>query len=110
MRPQLITALSEGRGYGAAGGEGLFSSCKFSRSLTHRCAVPPLPQAGEGCWGPEHFPRLLWRHLSTSFHKFGNVFPTRSSGPHRLVQGEEQGRVAIREHQIASILGDAALF
>ena len=25
-RPQLITALSEGRGYGEAGGEGLFAS------------------------------------------------------------------------------------
>src|SRR6516164_5868166 len=39
-RPQSITALSEGSGYGAAGGEGLFSSCKISQSLTHRVAVP----------------------------------------------------------------------
>ena len=46
--PQSITALSRGRGYGEAGGEGLFCSCKISESLTHRCAVPPLPQAGEG--------------------------------------------------------------
>ena len=45
---QLTTALSEGRGYGEAGGEGFFSSCKISESLTHRFAVPPLPQAGEG--------------------------------------------------------------
>jgi len=35
--------------YGEAGGEGLFSSSKVSESLTHRFAVPPLPQAGEGC-------------------------------------------------------------
>jgi len=35
----LITALSEGRGYGEAEGEGLFSSCKISESLTH----PDLP-------------------------------------------------------------------
>jgi hypothetical protein len=49
-RPQLITALSEGRGYGEAGGEGLFSSCMSSESLTHRFTVPPLPQAGEGCY------------------------------------------------------------
>ena len=48
--PQLITAPSEGRGYGEAGGEGLFSSCKTSDSLTHpACGIPPLPQAGEGC-------------------------------------------------------------
>jgi hypothetical protein len=52
VRQPLITALSEGRGYGAAGGEGLFSSYKISRFLTHRCAVPPLPQAGEGCCQP----------------------------------------------------------
>ena len=44
----MITALAEGRGYGEAGGEGLFSSCKIRESLTHRFAVPPLPQAGEG--------------------------------------------------------------
>jgi len=31
----VITALSEGRGYGEAGGEGLFSSCQISESLTH---------------------------------------------------------------------------
>ena len=49
LAPQLITALSEGRGYGEAGGEGLSSSCKINESLTHRFAVPPLPQAGEGC-------------------------------------------------------------
>ena len=47
--PQSITTLSRGRGYGEAGGEGLFCSRKISDSLTHRCAVPPLPQAGEGC-------------------------------------------------------------
>ena len=47
--PQLITALSEGRGYGEAGGEGLFASWQISESLTHRFAVPPLPQPGEGC-------------------------------------------------------------
>ena len=47
--PQLITALSEGRGYGEAGGEGLFAWWQISESLTHRFAVPPLPQAGEGC-------------------------------------------------------------
>ena len=55
--PNLITALSKGRepalssakGYGEAGGEGLFSSVTMSESLTHRFAVPPLPQAGEGC-------------------------------------------------------------
>ena len=32
--PQLVTALSEGRGYGEAGGEGLFWF-KSSESLTH---------------------------------------------------------------------------
>src|SRR6516164_3666125 len=32
--PQLITALSEGRGYGEAGGEGFFSSCQISESLS----------------------------------------------------------------------------
>jgi hypothetical protein len=49
-------ALSEGRGYGEAGGEGLFASCQISESLTHRFAVPPLPQAGEGCC------QLIFRH------------------------------------------------
>ena len=34
-RPQLITALSEGRGYGEAGGEGLFPGCQISDFLTH---------------------------------------------------------------------------
>ena len=47
--PNLITALPRGRGYGEAGGEGLFSSVTISESLTPRFAVPPLPQAGEGC-------------------------------------------------------------
>ena len=52
MAPQLIMALfegAEGRGYGEAGGEGLFCRRRISNSLTHRYAVPPLPQAGEGC-------------------------------------------------------------
>ena len=41
MGPQLITALSRARGYGEKpGGEGLFSWCKTSESLTHRYAVP----------------------------------------------------------------------
>jgi hypothetical protein len=44
-----MMALSEGRGYGEAGAKALFSSCEISESLTHRFAVPPLPQAGEGC-------------------------------------------------------------
>jgi len=30
-------------------GEGLFAWWQISESLTHRFAVPPLPQAGEGC-------------------------------------------------------------
>src|SRR6516225_6424179 len=48
--PQVITALSEGRGYGDAGGEGLFSSHRISESLAHpACGIPPHPQAGEGC-------------------------------------------------------------
>jgi hypothetical protein len=38
----LITALSEGRGYGEGGGEGLFFPRRISNSLTHRYAVPPL--------------------------------------------------------------------
>jgi hypothetical protein len=38
----LITPLSEGRGYGEAGGEGFFSSGTTNESLTHRYAVPPL--------------------------------------------------------------------
>jgi len=46
--PQLITALSEGRGYGEAGGEGLFASWQISESLTHRFAVPPSPATGRG--------------------------------------------------------------
>jgi len=46
--PNLITALSEGRGYGEAGGEGLFSSITISKSLTHRFAVPPSPASGRG--------------------------------------------------------------
>jgi hypothetical protein len=45
----LITALSKGRGYGAAGSEGLLSSFKISESLTHpACGIPLLPQASEG--------------------------------------------------------------
>jgi len=47
--PNLITALSKGRVYGEAGGEGAFPSVTISESLTHRFAVPPFPQAGEGC-------------------------------------------------------------
>jgi len=47
---QVITALSEGRAYGDAGGEGLFSSYRISESLTHpACGIPPHLQAGEGC-------------------------------------------------------------
>ena len=34
----MITALSEGRGYGEAGGEGLFPPCRISESLTHQSA------------------------------------------------------------------------
>jgi len=60
--PQLITALSEGRGYGEAGGGGLFSSSKISEALTLRFAVPPLPQAGEGCC------QLIF-HLQTKMYK-----------------------------------------
>jgi hypothetical protein len=60
--PQLITAPSEGRGYGEAGGEGLFSSSKISEPLTHRFAVPPFPQAGEGCC------QLIF-HLQTKMYK-----------------------------------------
>jgi hypothetical protein len=40
--PELITALSEGRGYGEAGGGGLLSSCKISESLTHPDSGSPL--------------------------------------------------------------------
>jgi len=40
--PNLITALSKGRGYGEAGGEGFFSSVTTSESLTRRFAAPPL--------------------------------------------------------------------
>jgi len=50
-----MTTLSKERGYGEAGGEGLYSSVTIIESLTHRIAVPPLPQAGEGCH------RLLFR-------------------------------------------------
>ena len=61
--PQLTTALSEGREpvlskakeYGAAGGEGYFFRAANAESLTHHFVVPPLPQAGEGCY------RLMFR-------------------------------------------------
>ena len=46
--PQLITALSPGRGYGEAGREGLFSWCETSGSL-NRCTVPLSRKRGEGC-------------------------------------------------------------
>jgi hypothetical protein len=45
---QLITALSQGRGYGEAGVRGLFSLYKITESLTHRFAVPPPPTRGRG--------------------------------------------------------------
>ena len=38
--PNLITAISKGRGYGEAGGEGLFSAGTSSESVTHRFASP----------------------------------------------------------------------
>jgi len=40
----------------------LFSSSKISEALTHRFAVPPLPQAGEGCC------QLIF-HLQTKMYK-----------------------------------------
>ena len=40
--PHSITALSEGRGYGEAGGEGLFTSCQISDYAKQI----PLPHAG----------------------------------------------------------------
>jgi serine/threonine protein kinase len=40
--PQLITALSEERGYDEAGGEGLFSSCKISEPSPTRRGGSPL--------------------------------------------------------------------
>ena len=43
-----LSSESQARGYGEAGGEGLLCSFRISQSLTHRFAVPPLPQAGEG--------------------------------------------------------------
>jgi hypothetical protein len=46
-RPQLITALSKGRGYGEAGGEGLVSSCQISEPLTHQPRRSPLCLRGE---------------------------------------------------------------
>ena len=52
MGPQLITALSlgfVGERVWRSRGEGLFSSRRIGESLTHRFAVPPLPQKGEGC-------------------------------------------------------------
>ena len=78
-RPQLITALSEGRGYGEAGGEGLFSSSKISEALTHRFAVPPPPQAGEGCC------QLIF-HLQTKIYKLqGRGFsPAAKNAPSAL--------------------------
>ena len=71
-RPQLITARSEGRGYGEAGGEGLFSSSKISEALTHRFAVPPLPQAGEGCC------QLIF-HLQTKMYKLQDTALSRAA-------------------------------
>jgi hypothetical protein len=44
----LTTAVSEGakgRGYGKAGGEGLFSWCKIGESLT-QLRGPPFPVSG----------------------------------------------------------------
>jgi hypothetical protein len=39
--PQVITALSEGRGYGDARGERLFSSHRLNESLAHpACGIP----------------------------------------------------------------------
>ena len=56
--PDLIKALSEGREpvlrgpkeYGEAGDEGYFLRTTNAESLTHHFVVPPLPQAGEGCY------------------------------------------------------------
>ena len=69
---QLITALSGGKGYGEAGGEGLFSSSKISEALTHRFAVPPLPQAGEGCC------QLIF-HLQTKMYKLQDTALSRAA-------------------------------
>ena len=60
--PWRLSVLSEGAEDGEAGGEGLFSSSKISEALTLRFAVPPLPQAGEGCC------QLIF-HVQTKMHK-----------------------------------------
>ena len=72
--PHLITALSEGRGYGETGGEGLLSSCKVSASLTHGFAVPPVPQAGEGCC------QLIFRSQTKMYKLQRKAEPFRKSG------------------------------
>ena len=59
--PQLITALSQGRGYGEAGGEGLFSSRQISESLTHP---------------PRRVPHLLPRRPGTALRQaHGSTLP-----------------------------------
>jgi len=59
--PQLMTALSQGRGYGEAGGEGLFSSRQISESLTHP---------------PRRVPHLLPRRPGTALRQaHGSTLP-----------------------------------
>jgi len=52
LGPQLITALSEGRGYGEAGGEGFFSSSKINPSPTRQLTGPP-PASRRGLWSTD---------------------------------------------------------
>src|SRR6516225_1234838 len=80
--PQLITALSEGRGYGEAGGEGSFSWFKISESLTHpACGIPPLPQAGEGCC------QLIFRRQTKMYKLQGSPAASKPSPGGRRLRG-----------------------
>ena len=42
----------------------MFSLCAINDSLTHRFAVPPLPQAGEGCGQLIGNAQGLWSELA----------------------------------------------
>jgi hypothetical protein len=64
-------------------GEALFSSCKISESLTHRFAVPPLPQAGEGCC------QLIFRPQDQNVQTPGLGIPSLRSGQDLPTLGRE---------------------
>src|SRR6516162_2991575 len=55
------------------------------------------------------FPRPRRPSLSTSFHKFGNVFPTPSPGPPRLVKAPAAGHPLPRGERVRRFDSDPSI-